>query len=712
MKSNKVNRMNIFKILLVILVIPMITGCEKNNTINKLDEFQYAYSEEIMEIKGIDGDLICADYNDGYFIVTEQEGRYWINTYNSNDESVEKFELILDEGMKLRTISKGEKFYVVLADDLDNHFLSCFDMNGNQEKMIPLEGVKENGINRIVSDCEGNVIFSNSSMISVYDGELNYLFSLDEKGEEIISVATCSKGNILALVQRYNGTTFKYDYYIETLDIKKGKLKDKKMIDGEIAYHGKVLIDSNVYDGCIRMEDGIYVFKNDSFSKIMDYNSSFLTMDDTERFFGINEDLFSVIESVDERCYLKIYTKTDGTEIANKKEILVGCYNRTDALTETIVDFNKNSDEYFVRIIDYSMDEEGAEKLSLDISNGKGPDIFQVGGYLSVNELIQKGILENLDQYIEQDREFEKADFIDEYMKATEYSGSTYMIADSFSISTLVTKKNDYLTEYGCSYDEFDEYIKMSGTGAKILWQDLSKEDLFAFFMDNAIDYYIDYEKSECHLNTQEFKEILKLCNDNGVNGEVEYKEFSQSEFFSAYSNGEALFIFDPTPDSLNQFEKMFGDEICICGYPEMGSFFSPHNGLCLNSQSSNKDGAWEFMRLFLTKEHQFEMLADGFNIPTRKDAYEALKDKLVASEDYVDEFGNEIKALEVPVSEKYIVKYDELIKHTNRCVYANFDIEKIMIEEASTYFAGEHELDVAVELMENRVNTYLKEHR
>ena len=88
-----------------------------------------------------------------------------------------------------------------------------------------------------------------------------------------------------------------------------------------------------------------------------------------------------------------------------------------------------------------------------------------------------------------------------------------------------------------------------------------------------------------------------------------------------------------------------------------------------------------------------------------------AARDTDYFAEQYHGDVAYEDMAYE-PVDMDDLSYYDELINHTDKYVDLNLDLEAVLFEEANSYFDDEHDLDTAVELMENRVNTYLKEHK
>jgi hypothetical protein len=128
-------------------------------------------------------------------------------------------------------------------------------------------------------------------------------------------------------------------------------------------------------------------------------------------------------------------------------------------------------------------------------------------------------------------------------------------------------------------------------------------------------------------------------------------------------------------------------------------------------------------MRRCLLEENQKNnVLSDGDVIPTRKDCLELLCKRLLIENTYIDENGDEVTPLQSdiyvsgelikqnPIEENDVNHFIDLINNTHICESSDDKISSIIMEELRTYFKDEHDISVTIELINNRVETYLKE--
>ena len=62
------------------------------------------------------------------------------------------------------------------------------------------------------------------------------------------------------------------------------------------------------------------------------------------------------------------------------------------------------------------------------------------------------------------------------------------------------------------------------------------------------------------------------------------------------------------------------------------------------------------------------------------------------------------------PIEENDVNHFIDLINNTHICESSDDKISSIIMEELRTYFKDEHDISVTIELINNRVETYLKE--
>ena len=391
------NKLSIFCVVVFFLFV--ISGCAKNNDdVSDANDFNCAYSENEIILDAIRGELVCTSfYESEYFVITKDENVWLLNIYNSHKQETEIIELNVSEGEEIRTISVGDRIYAVVENSKKEYYLVGYDDTGSECNRVQLNDVEEQGMNRIAIDDDGKVYFSNSVDILVYDNDLNNLGRIEDDNR-IIGVAINKNGKIYSVLQK-EGNPYVgggSEYYLCDIDSDKMAIKKNIKLDKEPAI-GRALIDSSMLDFCIRMNDGIYTVENDTLLKIFDYNCSYVNVSETGRFFNTEENEFSEVVSENGKCVLKKYTKTDFD--VNKKVVTFGCFGENENLLQTVTDFNRKSDDVFVKVIDYGEDKSGVDKFNIDIASGKGPDVFCIGGYQSLDNLRSKGVCENLNAF-------------------------------------------------------------------------------------------------------------------------------------------------------------------------------------------------------------------------------------------------------------------------------------------------------------------------
>ena len=206
----------------------------------------------------------------------------------------------------------------------------------------------------------------------------------------------------------------------------------------------------------------------------------------------------------------------------------------------------------------------------------------------------------------------------------------------------------------------------------------------------------------------------------------MEYNEDSPS-YPSLIQEGKVLFNEGYVSlEEIQVYKQMYKDDITFIGYPNKdkeGSYFNLNMPFGISSKSDVKDGAWEFIRTFMTKEYQGTN-GNIWDSPTRQDCFDMMIKAKMATKTYTDELGQEISPTEStygyddleeeikPSSQEEVDMYTELINGTKKISGYDNEIMEIIQEEAKAYFAGEKSLDDTAAIIQNRVKTYVNENR
>ncbi len=186
----------------------------------------------------------------------------------------------------------------------------------------------------------------------------------------------------------------------------------------------------------------------------------------------------------------------------------------------------------------------------------------------------------------------------------------------------------------------------------------------------------------------------------------------------------EPVFLMDTTVTTGHAafgLAGLYKEDIAFIGYPadnRNGHLIQCYNTLAISAGSKHKDIAWNFISSLLSTESQMRMeenfhSAQGF--PIRKDALEAHLDwiKEYASSYFLGtNFGATATYQFVPgdVREEDIQKIRNIIQGADKVRTYLPQINQIILDEAALYFDGTKSVAEAVDVIENRVRTYVIE--
>lgn len=578
-------------------------------------------------------------------------------------------------------------------------------------------------INKIFEDENGEfvVITDNSVKVMSQDGKSTAEINLD-KNTWMEGCTKTKDGKIIVGASDDKGA------YIQEIDVKNKKLGEK--IELNLRYFGGngLLEGRDEYDFFYKDETGIYGYKLEEKKeeKILDYMASNINSDNAYDIIPFTQGRFLGRTWDESGTRIVLYHKVDPSTIKDKQVITVAMLWIDDTIKRAALEFNKQNDKYQIEIKDYSKEEDSLTKLNADIVAGNVADIICLN-QLPIEQYVQKGVLEDLTPYFEKDSEIKEEDIIDSFREAMKIDGKIYYLTPSFYLTSLVASKKEVGSEMGWTFDDFMKYLEKKGKDVRPFYSE-NKDDILRSFGGSISVDFVDWSTGECYFNTQDFKDILEVCNQ-GTNEEIEYNEDSES-MPSLIKSGKVLFLEGSVSiEEIQVHDAIFGGECTYIGYPskdKQGTTFESSSNLGIYSKSDVKDGAWEFLRSFMTKKFQGKMLSTGYmwGCPTRKDAFELSKKIAMATEKFKDEYGNEHEPRESewgwddltvkikPATQEQMDLYVNLIENTHKIGCWNDAILDIISEECKPYFKGDKTVDETADIIQNRVKTYVNENR
>ncbi len=426
-------------------------------------------------------------------------------------------------------------------------------------------------------------------------------------------------------------------------------------------------------------------------------------------------------------------TKADPATIPEKEILTFACMWLDYDVRARIIDFNKTSEQYRIKVVDYSSFNTpedytaGQTKLTTEIISGQVPDILATGN-LPLNRYIARGLIEDLRPYIESDPELGTDALVPGALKALEVDGGIYQAASSFTVTSVVGASNIVGEEMGWTVDELQAALANMPEGATA-FSNMTRESILSYICMMNQNHYVDWITGECDFNNEEFVKLLEFVKTFPV--EINYDEDEYVDEYTQIMEGKVMLstLAVSDFDTLQMYKTLYGGNITFVGFPTaegIGSVASFSDGLAISSTCANKDAAWSFVRYLFTEECQGgDDGYYGWGFPTNQNAFDKVIENAMEKRMGTDENGNEV---EVPhgswgiangiTVEMYAATQEDvdqvmaLIDNMDSAVSFDQDIYNIIAEEAQAFFEGQKTAQDVAGVIQSRVSIYVNEQK
>lgn len=422
---------------------------------------------------------------------------------------------------------------------------------------------------------------------------------------------------------------------------------------------------------------------------------------------------------------IALLTQADEKAVSEKQIITFGTVEVTTGIRSSIINFNKNNDQYRIQILDYASGttrEEGLVRFKNEITSGKIPDLINfVDG--TEDFYAAKGLLEDLKPYFDGEQGVNRADYFENILAAMETDGKMYVLSPDFYIDTICGKTKNVGSGYSWTMDDMKALEESRESGVEMFDHETKAGVLDAYLRYNMSQFF-DINEGFCDFDNQEFRDILEFANRFPL--ENEYQETDASEWRKA-NEGSLLLLRESITmiQDYQMVQSIFGEEISFVGYPGKSECGSAAGGgvltVAISAKSENKEGAWTFIRSLLEEDYQNNYV---YYLPLLKSAFD--KKAEAASKAYYaeDENGNQVEqatmsigtndfVLEVyAAKEEEIAKIKELIEKIDHMKRVDDQVFSIVSEEAGAYFGGQKSIDDVVAVIQSRANIYMNENK
>lgn len=586
-------------------------------------------------------------------------------------------------------------------------------------------------INQIFFDNDGNLIVSTDTSINIYDKDYNSLSEVSSE-EYIDACGLTRDGNIIISEYQWDEETETSNTVVKEYDVTKKEFTNEyDLAVSYIAYDGLVP-GTDKYLFIYKTSSAVFGY-NDATKeseKIIDFNKSDINSDYVSGMEMIGEDKMLTVYwdymAEESSSTIQLYTKSENA-IDKQVLTLATLYGSWD-VKQKVINYNKSQDTYKINIVDYSEQDDPAGKLSADIAAGNLPDMFLVEngvGNMSTSQCIAKGLFEDLTPYFEADPDLSEDDFIENAFEALKDGDKLYLVASNAYIDTLIGKASEIGEEPGWTFQEMKDYVNSKPDDCRIFYS-TSKSDTLSYFMYSLIFDFIDWDAGTCSFDSQDFKDVLEMCNRGTTEMDWENDEGNYTEMLKS---GEMMFLQGSfSPSDISIYDQMYDGDIVYKGYPNSegsGNYFTFGDGIAMSTTCTDKDGAWQFMREFLTEEGVGSSYINQWGFPIRKDVFEIFMENQTITEETTDKYGNKIYPIEggmsydgsttfemKPLTEEEVQTFRDYVASAAGRAEYDQSISDIVSEEAEAYFSGDKTVDEVADIIQNRVTTYINENK
>ncbi|MCL2045141.1 MAG: hypothetical protein FWG88_01985 [Oscillospiraceae bacterium] len=325
--------------------------------------------------------------------------------------------------------------------------------------------------------------------------------------------------------------------------------------------------------------------------------------------------------------------------------LTLACMNIDWTLRSTIVNFNRTNQKYRIFVNDYSVYSTqddymaGLTKLSTEIISGEVPDLIITNG-LPLNQYISRGLIEDLNPFIDADPGLSRSDLVEGALRAAEVDGKLYQLFSNFYVFSLWGNPAILGDKTSWTMEEFMDVINANPQATSPIGYYMTKSSFLQQAIMLGMDSYIDWGAGTANFDTDDFIKLLEFAST--IPDEVDYDFENWVSEEQLISSGEQIMRFGIIYDLLNTMidKERFGGEVVYKGFPTAsgaGNVITMIGSMAMTTSCIDKDGAWEFMREIILGEGQ-TMGPRMFGFPLEKSKLDAMFEEMMTQEYYTDE--------------------------------------------------------------------------
>lgn len=357
-------------------------------------------------------------------------------------------------------------------------------------------------------------------------------------------------------------------------------------------------------------------------------------------------------------------------------------------VTKTVERMNTADCPYIYETTVFNSDEQGLNKFRAELATGAF-DLIVFHNEINTGS----SSFEDLYPYIDGDEELSRESFIPNLLSSMSIHGELHQIWNSVMISTMIAREDIVgdgrrLTVVDCERLVAENRDIQSLLDNKLSDENTLKQDLLQNIAYTAMAAFVDTEVASCSFDSEEFMNLLSLCDRIKANPDSTGNDFL---LYSQQVGGA---------DALSYKEQTIGP-CAFVGYPDgadgihyymLPNDFEHCMAAAIPANSQNKQGAWNFIKMLLSRSNQLSVANTfGAGIPVVYDIVKETGDRMTDA--------------------RSATQFYDLLTRT-KCaeLYGDATLRDIIIENGQAYIAGGKTLQETAQLIQSKASLYLSE--
>jgi ABC-type glycerol-3-phosphate transport system substrate-binding protein len=303
---------------------------------------------------------------------------------------------------------------------------------------------------------------------------------------------------------------------------------------------------------------------------------------------------------------------------------------------------------------------------------------------------------------------------MDNVLRASEIDGALYRTFPVFRVSTIIGDPAVVGSGPGWTLSEFKAVLDANPNADIPLGPTVSNESFLQTIYEHNKSRFVDWESGTVRFDNDEFIELLEFSNTFPSNQDT-FEPTSRQEQIELITSGRQIMSgrYDGFLGSFVQLRTFFGGDIVFKGFPNEnrdGNKFIFDGGVAITAGCTDKQGAWEFVRLYLTEEFQRTYMY-GDRLSVNRNIFEESLENAMTTK----------QGLLISLDPLHIIEADELSQEEADSIMALVDsitgalehdeiLWTIISESASDFFRGHITAPEAATRIQSRASRYVSE--